>query len=540
MRLTRGLVWVAGAVAACGGCADRVPITARPAGEPVARGVVYEDANGNGQRDAGERGLAGVRVSNGREVVRTDRSGRYELPVDDETIVFVIKPAGWGVRRDGRNVPQFHYLHKPHGSPPLKYGGVPPTGPLPAAVDFGLRRQHEPEKFDVLLLGDPQPRNLEEVDYVTRDIVEPLAGTRAAFAIAMGDNVFDDLSMNGAMAAALGRLGVPVYYVQGNHDMDYTATDDAHADDVFERDFGPPYYAFDYGRVHFLVLDDVVWEGEVGKSNKYHGGLGAEQLAFVRNDLALVENDRLVVLLMHIPIQQIEEKADLFRILARHPQVVSFSGHNHEWRHWFFDEEQGWPGPAPHHHVTVGATCGSWWAGAPDEAGIPHATMADGSPNGWAVLHVDGTRHTLELRPARRPADWQMNVYVLEPAVPATGAAADSQPAGESPPGREVVVNVFAGSERSSVEMRVDGGPWRRLVRTLREDPQYAALKAAEKGDPPPRGRKLPKVEKCHHLWQGELPADLPPGTHQLAVRTTDVYGQTYEAVRVFRIAASE
>ena len=40
------------------------------------------------------KGLPGVRVSNGQEVVKTDATGQYSLAVSDDTILFVIKPAG--------------------------------------------------------------------------------------------------------------------------------------------------------------------------------------------------------------------------------------------------------------------------------------------------------------------------------------------------------------------------------------------------------------------------------------------------------------
>ncbi|MCX6944093.1 MAG: hypothetical protein NT173_04930, partial [Opitutales bacterium] len=40
-------------------------------------GVVFDDRNGNGGRDAGEPGLAGVGVSDGRTVVPTDAAGGY-------------------------------------------------------------------------------------------------------------------------------------------------------------------------------------------------------------------------------------------------------------------------------------------------------------------------------------------------------------------------------------------------------------------------------------------------------------------------------
>ena len=46
----------------------------------VARGSVFLDANRNSRPDAGERGIVGVLVSNGREVVASGAGGRYEIP----------------------------------------------------------------------------------------------------------------------------------------------------------------------------------------------------------------------------------------------------------------------------------------------------------------------------------------------------------------------------------------------------------------------------------------------------------------------------
>src|SRR5690242_13660647 len=56
------------------------------------RGTVYLDANRNGAREAGERGVANAAVSNGSVVVRTDMQGRYALPIVDGQTVFAIKP----------------------------------------------------------------------------------------------------------------------------------------------------------------------------------------------------------------------------------------------------------------------------------------------------------------------------------------------------------------------------------------------------------------------------------------------------------------
>jgi hypothetical protein len=48
--------------------------------DDIVKGIVFQDLNKNGRLDPGEPGVAGVSVSNGKEVVRTRESGRWELP----------------------------------------------------------------------------------------------------------------------------------------------------------------------------------------------------------------------------------------------------------------------------------------------------------------------------------------------------------------------------------------------------------------------------------------------------------------------------
>jgi hypothetical protein len=491
----------------------------------TATGFVFHDTNHNGARDADEAGIAGVRVSNGREIVLTDESGAYRLPIDDDTILFVIKPRGWMTRIDDLNIPRFYCIHKPDGSPKLKYPGVAPTGPLPASVDFPLYPQDEPERFRVIVFGDTQVDSIEDVNYLAHDIVEEVIGTEAAFGFTLGDIVNEKLELLEPLNRTVALIGVPWYNVPGNHDMDVTAPNDAQADDSFERVYGPPYYSFDYGPVHFIVLDDIVWYGATeDRGGHYDAGLGERQLEFVRNDLALVPKDRLVVLTMHIPIVLIKERKELFQVLAQHPHTVSFSAHTHNNAHWFLGPDQDWPGAQPHHHLNFTTACGCWWRGAPDEFGLPHATMSDGAPNGWSLVTFDGTRYSAVYKAARRPADCQMSIYAPE-SVPADQA-------GQT----EVLVNVFAGSERSTVEMRLGKGAWVRLERVAREDPYYAAIKQAEETEDPPRGRKLPRAGKSRHIWVGTLPPGPPAGTHLIEVRTTDVFGKTYVGRRIIRV----
>lgn len=178
--------------------------------EQTADGVVYDDQNQNGRRDAGEPGVAGVAVSNGLDVVTTDADGAYELPVDDETIIFVTKPRGYMVPVNDVQLPQFYYLHYPNGTPhDLRYGGIEPTGPLPESVDFPLVRQEDNEKFDALVLADPQTYTSGEIEELRQDIVAELAGTDAAFGLTVGDVVNDPLHLFPEHNAAVAEIGSP-------------------------------------------------------------------------------------------------------------------------------------------------------------------------------------------------------------------------------------------------------------------------------------------------------------------------------------------
>src|SRR4051812_13258295 len=61
----------------------------------LLHGVVYVDANANATRDASERGVPGVMVSNQRDVVITDSLGRFEIPNGTTGIVSVSVPDGF-------------------------------------------------------------------------------------------------------------------------------------------------------------------------------------------------------------------------------------------------------------------------------------------------------------------------------------------------------------------------------------------------------------------------------------------------------------
>lgn len=72
----------------------------------LVTGVVFDDANDNGQRDPDEAGLPGVAVfvetATGTQTVVTDARGVYALSTSADATVRVIVPVGWRTRKPDR------------------------------------------------------------------------------------------------------------------------------------------------------------------------------------------------------------------------------------------------------------------------------------------------------------------------------------------------------------------------------------------------------------------------------------------------------
>ena len=489
-----------------------------------ATGTVFHDVNKNGKRDAGEKGLPNVAVSNGQEIVETDEQGNWKLSASNDVIFFVIKPSGWMTPLNNHKLPRFHYIHKPKGSPPSRYPGTAPTGPLPRSIDFPLHKQDEPDKFRAIFFGDPQPQTQTEIDYIANDIVAELIGNDAKFGVTLGDIMFDNLSLFGSLNQTIALIGIPWYNVIGNHDLNFEAKLDRYSDETFERVYGPPYYSYDYGKVHFIVLDNVDWNHDDQRNRAtYRGSFGKRQLAFVKADLARVPKDRLVMLMMHIPLTTTGDRKDLYRLIEKRPYTLSISGHTHWQAHQFIDRGDGWMGAKPHHHIVNVTVSGSWWKGAKDERGIPHTIMRDGAPNGYSIITFDGAKATFDFKAARFPKSHQLRIH-----APISIAGKDSAKT-------MVYVNVFSGSKKSTVKLRVNGGPWAELKKTDEVDPYYVQLREAEVKRKAP-GPELNAPTISHHLWKGPLPANLIKGPHTLEALTRDMYGREFTARRVIRV----
>ncbi len=385
----------------------------------------------------------------------------------------------------------------------------------------------------VLVFGDPQVKSAREVDYYRRDIVEPLRGRHGAqLGITLGDVVDDVPALHPVVKAETARLGIPWLYAPGNHDVDPDATDDAGSLRSFNREIGPDTFIRETGLANFVVLDDVI--ALPGRKPAYIGGFREDQFLLLEARLPELRKDRLLVLAMHIPLFEEagkdsfrdEDRARLFALLQPFPHVLVLSAHSHAQRHVFHDADDGWQGATPLHEYNVGAACGSYWSGVEDAAGIPDAMMADGTPNGYAVLTVKpGGDYALAWHNARDATDSQIGLHA--PKVLRRGAY----------PAWGVFANVYMGMDDTRVEYRVDDGEWMPMKQVLQPDPALLVENMRDDLAEALRGYdRSPEAEPSPHLWRAALPTKLEAGEHRIEVRAFDRWRGEVRASTTYRL----
>jgi hypothetical protein len=277
---------------------------------PVS-GVVYADRNGNGVRDAGEPGVAGVAVSNQDAVVMTDASGRYMLPGAGLGNVFVSVPRG--TRAVGA-------WWKPADAPSL---------------DFALATVTEPVPFRFVQASDTHiapavvPR--------TRRMIAMVDSIKPALLLVTGDLVKDALRVGEAeatgyydlFASEMAALRTPFRTVPGNHEMfgierELSKVPTTHplvGKTMYRRRFGPEYFSFNAGGVHFVALNTVDIDDQW-----YYGHVDSLQLAWLRRDLAAVPDSIPVVTFSHIPLVSASEGVGGYTESPPAPTLITVNG----------------------------------------------------------------------------------------------------------------------------------------------------------------------------------------------------------------------
>ena len=275
-------------------------------------GVVFDDTNRNGTRDAGERGVAGVAVSNQDTVVMTDTAGAFRLPGEGTGVIFVSMPNAY------RAVGPWW---RPSNS----------TEPL----SFAIAREQPSTELTFIHASDTHisPASLSRTQRL-RALVDSV---RPGLLLITGDLVRDALRVGEPEATGYYELfarernafRTPVFTVPGNHENFGIERDTSHVPTthplygrgMYHHYFGPDYYSFTRGGVHFVGLNTVDIDDQ-----QYYGHVDSLQLAWLERDLALVPAGTPVVTFDHIPFVTTFEGLNGYNDRPPAPSLITVNG----------------------------------------------------------------------------------------------------------------------------------------------------------------------------------------------------------------------
>jgi hypothetical protein len=392
---------------------------------------------------------------------------------------------------------------------------------------------------------------------VREDVVDELIGNPhdAALGITVGDVVNDTLSLYERHNRMMAQIGIPMWNLPGNHDINFDAPNDRYSTETFKSVFGPTYYSFDYGDVHFVALDNIEYKGAdqgTFDNTVYRGYVSEEQLEWLRNDLAHVPKHKLLVIATHISLVtyaldgQGERFAlgdnintvnlhELLDIIEPFQRVYAIAGHDtsNSWK-VEVNHTHNWHGYPFIAHTLAEVRGNGWSSGPRDARGVRAATMQDGNPNGYYVISFRGTEFQPRFVPASGNPAESMRI-VLDPLLDGSVDSLGNIVAlnrGRLLPGTKLVVNVFDGGERDSVQMSLDGGSYVEMANVLRNDPFMERRFERFAGTPDAFSSPVPSS----HIWEHVLPDDLAPGLHAVRVIAIDEFDQFAEASFTFEL----
>jgi hypothetical protein len=461
-------------------------VAAVPAGNLLAADNSIGAGNIKGKVVSNGKGLAGVVVSDGYTVTATDKMGAYQLPLhSDAKFVFVTIPSGYHIPHE-KGIARF-------------YQRISKDQPVQTA-NFTLQKNEQDDNKHVLIVwADTQmvkDENAVELINVSAPDTAAVArsfGNIPVHGISVGDLVHDRADLYDEYSKAVEATGIPYFQIIGNHDQTYIARGDDGSQETFHSLFGPGYFSFNRGKVHYVFLDDVFF---IGKGHNYMGYLTESQLNWLEQDLKYVPAGSTVIVSLHIPTftdlvdreklkeepggSMVSNREHLYHLLKPY-QVHIMSGHTHWNENWEKDNIM------EHNHGTV---CGAWWR--------PQAVAVDGTPNGYAVYEINGSEVTWYYKGTGKPKEYQMSLY-------APGKVAAKPNA--------VVANVWNYDKKWKVEFLEDGVSKGAMEQIRCQDPISVA-----------------SFPVNMHVYSDHFFAAVPSaGVKEVTVKVTDRFGRVYQ-----------
>lgn len=421
--------------------------------EPVPGTTVYGIVTCDG------KGVPGVLVSDGVEIVATDADGIYQLASRKRwEYVFVIIPSGYEVPCQGV-LPEFHAT-------------LSQSENVAERKDFELIKTDN-DKFTLFVLGDMHlaRRNgdLNQFADFAKTLNSSISKAGKSYCITLGDMTWDlywysnSYTFPDYLATANESFeNVAFFHTMGNHDNDMNSVGDFNKAFRYTRDIAPTFYSFNLGKAHFIVMDNIDYN-DVGTGadlrSKYVLNYTAEQMAWLAKDLSYVDKDTPVFITSHAPVSRpngatsFNDKymggadsageANMAEFIASLSEynVHFLSGHTHNTFHRKHN--------AKFSEHNEGAVCACWWWTGHLTPGI-HVSE-DGAPGGYGVWQFEGKNFKFSYQSAGHDARYQFRAYDMNEVKKVVTPAAGGNNSGFTPfasamsayPNNSILVNVW-------------------------------------------------------------------------------------------------
>ncbi|MFA6220445.1 MAG: metallophosphoesterase [Erythrobacter sp.] len=131
----------------------------------------------------------------------------------------------------------------------------------------------------------------------------------------------------------LNELNLPIHFVPGEHDIVDGTDPRAFLDRFGKGTKGDGWYSFDANGAHFIALVNAVHLADRGM-----GSLGADQLAWLKDDIAHLSASTPIILLSHFPLWPLfpdwgwgtSDGTEALALLKRFASVTALNGHIHQ------------------------------------------------------------------------------------------------------------------------------------------------------------------------------------------------------------------
>ena len=296
-------------------------------------------------------GIAGVVVSDGTKVTRTNSKGEYFLNTDIKTAKYVSISIPSGYEMTSRS--------SINGVTSAFFQKVNSSATSVQTMNFTLKEVDQ-SSYVLLTLADSHVLNhagtysagsTNDKKYYNEKFIPFWKTYAASFDVpTYGLHLGDIVQAKWGTVLKTYTLGnyvsdtkaspIPIFHTMGNHDHEDLASNDADLTDDTQNNvrqnwynyMGPAYYSFNIGTEHYVMIDNLfIIRGETD----YRDGVDKQQLAWLKQDLALIDKSKIkgIVVGVHRPMindygQILSGYTEFFKLFGSWPVTV-ISGHSH-------------------------------------------------------------------------------------------------------------------------------------------------------------------------------------------------------------------